>query len=743
MSNQTLSAQKVQSTTSASAANMRIALKLVANESFSFAAQAEMNSSAFAAIKSCSLADSIGLSAIVLEIDVSSLDDTSAPANQAISFSDYLAQAIVHIEQQQSVLLSHPAMPYRLLMMPAIVAAKHRCHPHAYLTGMGDDSNAKTATSKALSQAKRAHISPIQVDATHCNSYKDKFAELITLVGNIAARSMPETPANLTADSSTYWFSEMHQSRVACFNITEGAHHHAAVLVQGTELAQAKSMLDEKRIFIPLSADNLQAFKLQLTDLHAQLDSIKSQSDNIMTLMLTQLEKFANNNALSAVIMANSAAAAFTEAEAMLLAVETALNNNTTELDYKTPSGSCLHTSSLQKDAHSGVCFVYPGVGTVYPQMFAQLPSYFPTLFSQLEREGDVKAMLQAESIYAENAKVSDMSLDKLAIAGVGVSYILTKILTQHFAIKPNFAMGYSMGEASMWASLDVWKTPHNMIEATQTNSIFTTDISGRLDCVRQAWQLNHDEDIVWNSFVVRAEPSIIEAALSDYPRAYLAIVQGDTCVLAGCEQSCKALLKQIGKRGIAANRVTAMHTQPAMLIRDNVQTFYQQPLHDQAVLDAQAAQIQFMSAASTIPVSVTSEAIADSIADTFCHPLNFTELVNNTRKQGASLFVEIGADRQTSTLIDKIARTTEAPNTVMNSACQAIATNAKGGDDLTALLKCIAQLVAHNVPLSLNYLTDGLTNLLTTQLMSAQKSQTAMSQSNSQLASQLEGEQS
>ena len=112
--------------------------------------------------------------------------------------------------------------------------------------------------------------------------------------------------------------------------------------------------------------------------------------------------------------------------------------------------------------------------------------------------------MLQAEKTYADDAQ--EMSLSELAIAGVGSSYLLTQLLCEEFKVQPDFALGYSKGEASMWASLNVWKNPHALIEMTQTSPIFTTAISGELTAVRQDWQLSSDESIQWNSFVVRSE---------------------------------------------------------------------------------------------------------------------------------------------------------------------------------------------------------------------------------------------
>ncbi|HAS27070.1 MAG TPA: PfaB family protein, partial [Vibrio sp.] len=275
------------------------------------------------------------------------------------------------------------------------------------------------------------------------------------------------------------------------------------------------------------------------------------------------------------------------------------------------------------------------------------------------------------------------------------------------FKVQPDFALGYSKGEASMWASLNVWKNPHALIEMTQTSPIFTTAISGELTAVRQDWQLNGDESIQWNSFVVRSDAQAIEALLPEFPRAYLAIIQGDTCVLAGCESTCRALLKKLGKRGIAANRVTAMHTTPALSQHSQVREFYTQPLFDEL-----PKHIRFISAAGLptgAPIDIDSDSIALSIADTFCSTLDFTALIQSARQQGARLFVEVGADRQTSTLIDKINRS----DNVADQYCT-IASNAKGGDDVVTLIKCIGQLITHQIPLSVEPLIQGLEQQIT-----------------------------
>ncbi len=164
------------------------------------------------------------------------------------------------------------------------------------------------------------------------------------------------------------------------------------------------------------------------------------------------------------------------------------------------------------------------------------------------------------------------------------------------------------------------------------------------------------------------------------------------------------------------------MHTAPAMSQHQQVTEFYRQPLCDEL-----PEHIRFISAAGLLvknqnmsnnqnkPVQIDSQRIADSIADTFCSTLDFTALIRSAREQGARLFIEVGADRQTSTLIDKINRADQ----VTTESCT-IAANAKGGEDILTLLKCLGQLITHQIPLSLDPLLEGLEQQQTNALSAA-----------------------
>ncbi len=618
----------------------------------------------------------------------------------SLSFSSVIAQVIDSVAHGNLVCLSQHGESTGLIFLNGLSAAKGRMHPHSYLAGYHSADNALQSLSQATLQAKRLPTDITLNQHSDSQQAQEQFSSLCQLIGYFAQRTVPASEAIRHKTADHYWFSQHHQARVASLTLLDAKNQTTSLIfTQGTQLATAASLLSAESLFFVICASNQ-------VELLSQLDQLKHQvetTQDMSALMMRYLSAYSTSAPLALVVQAASVQALHTEINVMKAAITTAFTENK---PHRTPAGSCFVANQGEGLGQSGLTFVYPGVGTVYGGMLNELHHYFPDLYAKLEREGNLKEMLQAEHIYSEDA--ATMSLSQLAIAGVGSSYLFTKLLCDEFAVKPNFALGYSKGEASMWASLGVWSNPHALIEATKSSPIFTTAISGELTAVREAWQLNDSDTIIWNSFVVRCDASTIQSALNDFPHVYLAIIQGDTCVIAGCEAQCKALLKQIKKRGIAANRVTAMHTDPAMNQHQQVSDFYNQPLCEQLPTN-----IKFISAAGSLaknsnhPIELDRQSIALSIADTFCNGLDFTDLINKARGHGASLFVEIGADRQTATLIDKINSQVAHSGSAFAAA---VAIDAKGGSDATNLLKCIAQLITHRVPLTIEPLIAGLT---------------------------------
>ena len=391
------------------------------------------------------------------------------------------------------------------------------------------------------------------------------------------------------------------------------------------------------------------------------------------------------------------------------------------ELELITPNGSVFCAKPL---GPARLCFVYPGVGTAYHGMLGALKQAFPRSHADFEAAAtDENVALStllptalsdisytsALSDASKETTLSDkeeatpspaptMTLAEQAVAGVGASVLLTQILRREFKLRPAFAIGYSVGEAAMFAANGVWDKPFALVKPTLESRIFSEQISGALTAVRQEWQLDARDAICWNSFLLRIDADSITPLLQNpaYSWVYLAIRQGPSCVLAGDEAQCRALIKALGKRGVAANRVTAMHTPAALRVKPELTTFYDRPLSG----ELEQPQPVYISAGSEQPLKparLERKQIAETIATCFSQPLNVESLLQRARKHGAQLFLEVGADSQTSSIIQAMA------GKQLSSDIKAFGCDRKhsGSADNKALLKALARLISHRVPLA------------------------------------------
>ncbi|MBO2612927.1 PfaB family protein [Shewanella algae] len=391
------------------------------------------------------------------------------------------------------------------------------------------------------------------------------------------------------------------------------------------------------------------------------------------------------------------------------------------ELELITPNGSVFCAKPL---GPARLCFVYPGVGTAYHGMLGALKQAFPKSYADFEAAATAENVALSTLLPAALSDISytsalsdasnetalssvaeaapspapTMTLAEQAVAGVGASVLLTQILRREFKLRPAFAIGYSMGEAAMFAANGVWDKPFALVKPTLESRIFSEQISGALTAVRQEWQLDARDAIGWNSFLLRIDADSITPLLQNpaYSRVYLAIRQGPSCVLAGDEAQCRALIKALGKRGVAANRVTAMHTPAALRVKPELTAFYNRPLSG----ELEQPQPIYISAGSEQPLKparLERKQIAETIATCFSQPLDVESLLQRARKHGAQLFLEVGADSQTSSIIQAMA------GKQLSSDIKAFGCDRKhsGAADNKALLKALARLISHRVPLA------------------------------------------
>ncbi|MCL2916986.1 PfaB family protein [Shewanella litorisediminis] len=639
-----------------------------------------------------------------------------------------------------------------LLMLPALEAAKQRLHPLALLQALGSGKN---AIHTALAQAGRApadaeilfeqitlecvirHAEQL-ASRTHpvYGSYwsHPRYQARVVALVNTPAQSSNEQPSN---DQSNADETSSKMAGGETLVLTQGSARLTLGL-NGPESAPTSPNTQGQNALpwlLPLALPSADWSHIQrrLTQVQASLNALKDDSVKgraALAKLIADAFDEMTPGCRALVLVGDSAKALAAEAAALSWRIAESLRD---DIELVTPAGSVFAPSPATAD---GLAFVYPGVGVASASMLSSLHLRFADSFDALDQESREHGLDGLNALLQPRELEDNPSLAEQAVAGVGASYLMARVLMTELGIKPALALGYSMGEAAMVASHGLWQDPFAMAQDTLSSELFNEQISGELKAVRALWQL--DEETVddnpapkatksrsrkkaaassalkWQSAVVRLSAEEIRPHLADFPRVSIAIAQGPSTVLAGDETELKRLCKTLGKRPLTTGLVTAMHTPAAAAIKSQLQAFYLRPLAalsgearaalpvmlsagaDAPLLFADKPQTDTVSEAVSDAVSdAVSRAIAEAVATTFSEPLDFTALVLRAAKAGARLFVEVGAGRQTSGIIQAIA----------DARLMRLSAHPCDGQDGKALQKTLARLIAHSIPMNLSRL--------------------------------------
>ncbi|WP_413732142.1 MULTISPECIES: PfaB family protein [unclassified Shewanella] len=616
----------------------------------------------------------------------------------------------------------------RLLLLSAVDAAQARLHPQALLQALSHGAHKPQQLLKqAWQQAKRPEIEErdtlfleqsleleplcLQLEAFAKRRLAQKMAGLpfqgksLALASNSPAMALILSQG--TALSGSY-------DKTALSGLASGKESTSGLCSQGAPWLLPLTLIASPKTLLSEAQTALQQAQSRLSQSMSADALARWLTDELKTLEQSFSDTAPEGGEYySLALIGRDAAELIAESELLLGQLQKITSlAKLLELELITPNGSVFCAQPL---GPARLCFVYPGVGTAYHGMLGALKQAFPKSYADFEAAATAENVAlstllpTALSDVSNETTLSDkgeaapspaptMTLAEQAVAGVGASVLLTQILRREFKLHPAFAIGYSMGEAAMFAANGVWDKPFALVKPTLESRIFSEQISGALTAVRQEWQLDTRDAICWNSFLLRIDTGSITPLLQNpaYSRVYLAIRQGPSCVLAGDEAQCRALIKALGKRGVAANRVTAMHTPAALRVKPELTTFYDRPLSG----ELEQPQPVYISAGSEQPLKparLERKQIAETIATCFSQPLNVESLLQRARKHGAQLFLEVGADSQTSSIIQAMA------GKQLSSDIKAFGCDRKhsGAADNKALLKALARLISHRVPLA------------------------------------------
>ncbi|MEZ4270801.1 MAG: beta-ketoacyl synthase N-terminal-like domain-containing protein [Myxococcota bacterium] len=171
---------------------------------------------------------------------------------------------------------------------------------------------------------------------------------------------------------------------------------------------------------------------------------------------------------------------------------------------------------------HGELAFVYPGSGNQYPGMVRDLALRFGDVVAAQENQHhSLRAQILPELIWSDGADIPSDDLRHLLLSQVAIGTIATDVL-RLFAVQPQAAIGYSLGETTALFSLGAWRARDTMLTRVSQSPLFTEDLGGRYEAARQTWGLPDDAPMAWSIGVVNRPASHVRAVLKQIERAYL-----------------------------------------------------------------------------------------------------------------------------------------------------------------------------------------------------------------------------
>jgi len=513
------------------------------------------------------------------------------------------------------------------------------------------------------------------------------------------------------AHRSRTWFDATPRAAISAYSPGDGTAAH--VILTGVDQAARDHQYRRggSPYLFPIGGDTLDDLTWQIDALAGEVQRVREESAANIPALGSALQRLADEafyvyrpDARYAVsIMGRDAKEVAAEIDRARAGVAAAFNMGG---EWSTPAGSAFAADPVGREGR--VAFVYPGAFNSYPKLGYDLFHLFPRAYDIARTirsavgEALHERLLYPRTLEKPGPKITNqmktaLASDAVAMieSGLGFAVVYTRIMKEYFGIQPHSAFGYSLGEGSMMWGQSVWQDGDLASTTLNSSPLFRTRLAGPMDAVRETWGIaaGTPADQFWAAYFIAAPVDRVREAVMHESKVYLTHINtpGEV-MIAGEPAACErvvALVKAQGGESMRAPFDVAIHNEAMM---GEYAEFYR--LHDLPVRSRPAAILY--SAADYAPLQPDRKMIASAISRMACKQVDFPRLIERAYADGARVFLELGPRSTCARWIDETLD--ERPHV-------AVSIDTLGAEDRVSLVKLLARLVAHRVPLDLSAL--------------------------------------
>ena len=380
------------------------------------------------------------------------------------------------------------------------------------------------------------------------------------------------------------------------------------------------------------------------------------------------------------------------KAEDLLERIKTAVNHlrtKGTEALSLPAQGIFVASNESSKDISGGLAFVFPGQGSQYIDMGADLAVRFRDARSVWDRTSDITlkngplhrvvfpvAAFDDKTRAAQKAKLTQTEWAQPAL---GVTSLSVLALLKKVGVHPNAVAGHSFGELSALACAEALNETQLVEVARRRGELMAlaAEQPGAMSAVSASIEQVRD---ILNTHKVEAE-----VANHNAPKQV---------VIAGTIPQIEAAETAFAQANIRTTRLpvaTAFHSS----VVANAKEPFGQAL---ANVSFDTPKIPVYSNVSATPHSADTQSIRQSLTEQLASPVRFVEMIQNMYQNGIRTFVEVGPGSVLTSLVSRI---------LEGQPHRAIATDKKGRAGYGSFSLALAELASQGVSIHFNQLFE------------------------------------
>jgi len=329
------------------------------------------------------------------------------------------------------------------------------------------------------------------------------------------------------------------------------------------------------------------------------------------------------------------------------------------------------------------IAFMFPGQGSQRPGMLADLFVAFPEIHKWLEMGSQYVPHLfpiHAFSLEEDKAFKEKLADTRIAQPALGMVNMAIAQLLSEFGVRPDMLAGHSYGELTALCFAGALRQA-DLLEISHARAQAIFDAAG---------------DTQGTMAAVIAPADAVEEAIRDVKGVVIANYnQPNQTVISGSVEGVTTAEQSIEARGMKCHRIPVSCAFHSPLVARASDTFAK----TLSTFNIQQPKLPVWSNTTAERYPQDPEAIRCRLAEHLVEPVQFTQQVESMYADGARLFIEVGPGRVLTGLVGKILK---------GRPHKTIACDQSGQSGMVTLLKALARMAIHRVPIDVDALFIG-----------------------------------